>query len=107
MIALDIHTTKRFFFNFVSDDECIDDETGIELAAEGDVMRHIARALEDLYQDSSLAAAEWEGWRIVVTDGAGQTMLSFALGDSCRQGHRALSMIGNQGWTANPPGMRS
>jgi hypothetical protein len=86
MIDLERHATQRFFFNFVSDEERITDESGIELAAEDDVVHHIALALEDLYQESSLAAAEWQGWRIVVTDGAGQTMVSLALGSSCREG---------------------
>jgi hypothetical protein len=80
MIVLERLASARFFFNLVSDTEMIHDEEGLELPSEGDVVGHIAHALEDLYWDGSLASAEWEGWRIDVADCTGQTLLSAALG---------------------------
>ena len=81
MMALERPTSARFFFNFISNDaEVIRDETGIVLSIEGDVVSSIACALEDLYRESSLAADEWQGWRMVVADDTGRTVLSLTLG---------------------------
>ena len=80
MIALDRPASARFFFNLASGTEVIRDETGVNLSLEGDVVDHIARALEDLYCDGSLASPAWKGWRMEVADCAGQTVLSFTLG---------------------------
>ncbi|WP_404289323.1 DUF6894 family protein [Microvirga sp. RSM25] len=85
MIVLERPATSRFFFNFVSDTEVIRDETGVILSIEGDVVGHIARALEDLYRDGSLAPAEWDGWRIEVADCTGQYVLSISLGSSSQE----------------------
>jgi hypothetical protein len=63
MISLEIRASTRFFFNLVSDTEVIWDEEGIVLLPEG-----------------LLASAEWQGWQMVITDCAGQTRLSVALG---------------------------
>lgn len=95
MIALERPASARFFFNFISDVEVISDETGVDLSTEGDVIGHIARALEDLYRDSSFATAEWDGWKIVVTDWAGQPVLSMTLGDSSREGDGLCSVTGD------------
>ena len=74
MMALQSPALARFFFNFISDDaEVIRDELGVDLSIEGDVVGTIARALEDLYRESSLAADEWQGWRMVVADDTGRT----------------------------------
>ena len=95
MIALERPASARFFFNFISDVEVISDETGVDLSTEGDVVGHIARALEDLYRDSSFASAEWEGWRIVVTDWAGQPVLSMTLGASSMERDELCSVAGD------------
>jgi hypothetical protein len=80
MIVSERLASDRFFFNLVSDTEMIHDEEGIDLPSEGDVAGHITRALEDLHQNGMLASAEWQGWQVVITDGAGQTLFSVALG---------------------------
>jgi hypothetical protein len=80
MLASERLASSRFLFNLVSDTEMIHDEEGLDLPPEGDVMGHIARALEDLHQNDMLASAEWQGWQVVITDGAGQTLFSVALG---------------------------
>jgi hypothetical protein len=80
MLASERLASARFFFNLVSDTEMIHDEEGLSLPPEGDVMGHIAHALEDLHQNGMLASAEWQGWQVVITDGAGQTLFSVALG---------------------------
>ena len=85
MIALERPASSRFFFNLVSDTEVIPDETGVELSLEGDVVGNIAHALEDLCQDGSLAAIEWDGWRMIVNDGTSQPVLSIALGRSSQE----------------------
>ncbi len=95
MIALESPASARFFFNFISDVEVINDETGVDLSTEGDVVGHIAHALEDLYRDSSFASAEWDGWRIVVTDWTGQPVLSMILGDSSRGSNELCSIAGD------------
>ena len=80
MIVSEKLASARFFFNLVSDTETIHDEEGLDLPPEGDVAGQITRALEDLHQNGMLASAEWQGWQVVITDGAGQTLLSVALG---------------------------
>jgi hypothetical protein len=80
MIVLERLASARFFFNLVSETEMIHDEEGVDLPSEGDVVGHIARALEDLHQNDMLASAEWQGWQVVVTDYFGQTIFSVALG---------------------------
>jgi hypothetical protein len=85
MIFLGRPASARFFFNFVSPAEMILDETGVVLPIEGDVVGHIAHALEDLYEKNSLASAEWDGWRVKVSDCTGQTILSLSLGSSGKQ----------------------
>ncbi len=80
MIVSERLASARFFFNLVCDTEMIHDEDGLDLPTEGDVVGHIARALEDLHQDGILASAEWQGWQVVITDGSGQTLVSVALG---------------------------
>ena len=85
MIVLERPASARFFFNFVSVAEMILDETGVDLPIEGDVVGHIARALEDLYEKNSLASAKWDGWRMMVSDCTGQTILSLTLGGSGEQ----------------------
>jgi hypothetical protein len=80
MITSERLATDRFFFNLVSDAGTIDDEEGVDLPPEGDVVSHIARALEDLHQDGMLASPEWQGWQVVITDCSGQTLFSVALG---------------------------
>lgn len=82
MIASEKLTSARFFFNLVSDTEVVPDEEGVDLPPEGDLVSHIARALEDLHQDGMLGSAEWQGWQVVITDGLGQTLFSAALGHS-------------------------
>lgn len=95
MISMERPASARFFFNFISDAEVINDETGVDLSIEGDVVGHIARALEDHYQDSSFASAEWDGWRIVVADWTGQTVLSMILGGYSREGDELCSVSGD------------
>jgi len=80
MISLEIRASTRFFFNLVSDTEVIWDEEGISLLPEGDVVSSIIHALADLHQDGLLASTEWQDWQMVITDCAGQTRLSVALG---------------------------
>jgi hypothetical protein len=80
MIASERLASARFFFNLVSDTEMIHDEEGVDLPPEGDLVSHIARALEDLHQDGMLGSAEWQGWQVVITDCSGQTLFSAALG---------------------------
>jgi hypothetical protein len=81
MIVSERLPSARFFFNLISDAEMIQDEKGIDLPLEGDLVSHIARALEELHQDEMLASAEWQGWKVVITDFSGQTLFSVALGD--------------------------
>jgi hypothetical protein len=85
MMRLERPASARFFFNFVSDTEVIRDETGVDLSIEGDVVGQIACALEDLYRESCLGSAEWEGWRIEVADCTSQTVLSVPLGGSIQE----------------------
>lgn len=87
MLASERLAPERFFFNLVSDTEMIHDEEGIDLPPEGDLVSHIARALEDLHQDYMLASAEWQGWQVVITDCSGQTLFSVALGYPCLEGN--------------------
>ena len=75
----------RFFFNLISDTEVIRDETGVDLLIEEDVVGHIACALMDLYRESLLASDEWAGWRMVVADDTGRTVLSLTLGGSIHE----------------------
>lgn len=80
MIVLERHASARFFFDLISETEIIHDEEGLKLPSEDDVVGHIARALEDLHKNGTLASAEWQGWQVVITDGSGQMLLSAALG---------------------------
>jgi hypothetical protein len=80
MISLERLASTRFFFNLVSDTEVIWDEEGISLLPEGDVVSSIIHALADLHQDGLLASTEWQDWQMVITDCAGQTRFSVALG---------------------------
>ena len=80
MISSERRTPERLFFNLVSDTEMIHDDEGVDLPPEGDLVSHIARALEDLHQNDMLASAEWQGWQVGNTERSGQTPFSVALG---------------------------
>jgi hypothetical protein len=85
MIMIETSASARFFFNFISDAQAIRDKTGVDLSIEGDVVGQIACALEDLYRESCLGSAEWDGWRIEVADCIGRTVLSITLGASIQE----------------------
>jgi hypothetical protein len=79
MIGSERLAPARFFFDLVSDTDVIRDEEGLDLPPEDHVAGQITRALQDLHQNGMLASAEWQGWQVVITDGAGQTLFSVAL----------------------------
>ncbi len=72
--------SSRFFFHLVSDAEMIRDEDGVSLSLHDDILLCAARAIEDLRQEGLLAAGEWQGWQIEITDCTGQTILRVPLG---------------------------
>lgn len=74
--------SARFFFNLVSNNEVIRDESGIDLFVGNDMPLHIARVLEELQQEGLFASAEYSGWQIEVSDCAGRTVLRLQLGAS-------------------------
>jgi hypothetical protein len=72
---------ERFFFHFIFDGEVIRDEEGVMLSTEDGVLICAAQALEELRQEGFFAAGGWQEGQIEVADCAGQTILSFPLGD--------------------------
>jgi hypothetical protein len=71
----------RFFFHLICDGEVIRDEKGVNLATEDGALICAAQAIQELRQEGFFASGEWQGWQMEVTDCAGRTILSFALGE--------------------------
>jgi hypothetical protein len=81
MIRSEALVSERFFFHLIFDGEVIRDEEGVMLSIEDGVLICAARALEELRQEGFFASGEWQGWQIEIANCAGQTILSFPLGD--------------------------
>jgi hypothetical protein len=81
MFRSDALASGRFFFHLVLNGEVIRDEQGVMLSTEDGVLLCAARALEELRQEGFFASGGWQGGQIEVADSAGQTILSFPLGD--------------------------
>jgi hypothetical protein len=81
--------SARYFFHLVSDHEVIPDQEGVDLLADERVLSHVVRAVDELVRDEP-SSDEWLGWRLEITDGAGQVILIIPLSRSNQGQHLLL-----------------
>ena len=65
----------RYFFNFVHDQEKIDDPEGIELPDEAAVRKQARDAVLDAQKTRFALAKSWVGWSVEVVDDRGNRVL--------------------------------
>ena len=69
----------RLFFHLVDREEVVRDLEGIEVANLMDARTEALRAIEELRHEDEVAARNWSGWTLNVTDAAGTLILSIDL----------------------------
>jgi hypothetical protein len=69
----------RLFFHLVDREEVVRDLEGIEVADLMDARTEALRAIEELRHEDEIAARNWSGWTLNVTDAAGTLILSIDL----------------------------
>jgi len=77
--APEVAIVSRYFFHLVDDYDIIPDEVGIEVANLKEAYVEATKAIEEFRQEHSVDAADWEDWRIEVTDAWGDTILTLPL----------------------------
>jgi hypothetical protein len=65
----------RFYFNFVNDQEKIDDPEGIELPDEAAARRQAMDAVLDAQKTRFALAKSWVGWSVEVVNDRGNRVL--------------------------------
>jgi hypothetical protein len=88
----------RCFFHLAHADDVIRDDVGIELYSVGEAREVVLDTVREIGASDPEMAMAWRGWRLSVTDRAGQRLFSIALdaigkstGLSARPGHAAAA----------------
>jgi hypothetical protein len=72
---------NRYHFHLVDDYDVIADETGIDVADLKEAYIEATKAILEFREEHSATAAQWEGWRIEVTDAWGNIALTLPLSE--------------------------
>ena len=69
----------RIYFHLTRARVVIRDWEGVEVSDLQDALARARRTIEELRREDPLAARDWSGWRLDVTDAAGHVLLSLDL----------------------------
>jgi hypothetical protein len=69
----------RYYFNLINHTERILDDTGIEVSTLEQAQVQALRAVQEM-RDEGGDSAEWDDWRLEVSDAAGAVAFSVSLG---------------------------
>ncbi len=73
--------SSRYFFHLTNGGAMIRDEDGIEASDIQTALIYAMRAIEELRAEEPSTGADWQGWRLEVTDASGQMIGSLPLSD--------------------------
>jgi hypothetical protein len=72
---------SRFYFHLNNGEDVIHDEEGV-LVLDADAALIAAMAvIQELRAEDAMSAAEWQGWRLEITDEVGRVIESLSLDD--------------------------
>jgi hypothetical protein len=69
----------RYYFNLINHTECILDDTGIEVSTPEQAQAQALKAVQEM-RDEGEDSAEWDEWRLEVSDAGGAVAFSVNLG---------------------------
>jgi hypothetical protein len=72
---------SRFYFHLNNGDDVIRDEDGILVSDVDAALITAMEVIQELRAEDEVSAAEWQGWRLEITDEAGQVIESLSLDD--------------------------
>ncbi len=72
----------RYYFNLTNRMETIPDTEGVEAETLLLAQDQALKAIQELREEDDTAEQDWAGWRMEVTNPAGELMLVFDLGHS-------------------------
>ena len=70
----------RIYFHLVSKHETILDTVGLEITDLDEAHAEARKAIEEFENESPSPGAEWDGWRLDVSNHSGAVMFSIPLG---------------------------
>jgi hypothetical protein len=71
----------RFYFHLKNGDDVICDEDGILVSDIDAALIAAMEVIQELRDEDSVSAAEWQGWELEITDEAGRVIESLSLDD--------------------------
>jgi hypothetical protein len=71
--------SSRYHFNLTNGQDVIRDEDGIELSDIHAALLYAMKAIKELRAEEPSSEVEWQGWRLEITDAAGQTVQAIPL----------------------------
>jgi hypothetical protein len=72
---------SRFYFHLNNGEEVIRDEEGVLVLDADAALIAAMEIIQELRAEDSVSAAQWEGWRLEITDEAGKVIESLSLDD--------------------------
>jgi hypothetical protein len=72
---------SRFYFHLNNGEDVIRDEEGILVSDIDAALIAAMEVIQELRAEDSVSAAEWQGWKLEITDEAGQVIESLSLDD--------------------------
>jgi hypothetical protein len=69
----------RYYFSLANGSDAMPDDDGIEITDPGRAYLEASIAIEELRSENPTDARDWEGWRLNVTDSAGDLVFSMSL----------------------------
>jgi hypothetical protein len=72
---------SRFYFHLNNGEDVIRDEEGILVSDIDAALIAAMEVIQELRAEDAVSAAEWQGWRLEITDEAGRVIESLSLDD--------------------------
>jgi glyoxylate carboligase len=72
---------SRFYFHLNNGEDVIRDEEGILVSDADAALIAAMEVIQELRAQDAMSAAEWQGWRLEITDEAGRVIQSLSLDD--------------------------
>lgn len=85
MAASLLSSTSIYYFNITDGEQVFPDEEGIELFSIEAALVHAAESVEEFKEEGGFCSLAWQGWRLEVTDGAGQMVQRIPLDGSSEE----------------------
>lgn len=73
--------SSRFFFNLTNGEDIIRDEDGVLVTDIHAAVIYAMEVVQELQAEDPFSAAEWQGWRLDITDETGRVIESLSLND--------------------------